>query len=44
VVPIPAETFSAADYVLTVEGEALRNGAPEAGRLIEYRLHIVREH
>ena len=42
VVPIPADVFSAADYVLAVEGEALRNGGQEAGRL-EYRLHIVRD-
>jgi hypothetical protein len=42
VLPIPADVFSAADYVLNVEGEALRNGGQEAGRL-EYRLHIVRE-
>jgi anti-sigma factor RsiW len=42
VLPIPADVLSAADYVLSVEGEALRNGGQEAGRL-EYRLHIVRE-
>jgi len=43
VVPIPATIFSSADYVLIVEGEALRTGAQEAAHLVEYRLRIVRE-